>query len=153
MMRSFRLGFLGIAAALALAGCAGMARQEPLQVTVADIQPLAAEGLEMRMMVRLRVQNPNDAPVDYDGVFLRLDVLDRTFATGVSDQRGTVPRFGESVVGVPVTVSALRMAVGALGVLDGRPIDRINYTLDGRLNGPVFGSTRFRVQGELPVPR
>ena len=44
----------------------------------------------------------NATAVDYDGVYVRLDVLDRTFASGVSGERGQVPRFGESIVAVPV---------------------------------------------------
>jgi LEA14-like dessication related protein len=135
-----------------LGACAAMPGREPLQVTVAGIEPLTGEGLELRLLVKLRVQNPNDAPLDYDGVYVKLEVLDSTFATGVSGERGTVPRFGESVVGVPVTVSALRMATYALRVLDGKPIDKINYKLDGKLDGVGFGSTRFQSQGELTLP-
>ncbi len=33
---------------------------------------------------KLRVQNPNDSAIEYDGVYLKLEVLDKTFATGVS---------------------------------------------------------------------
>lgn len=71
-----------------LAGCSSLAPGDPLQVTVAGIDPLPGEGLELRLMVRLRLQNPNDAAVDYDGVYLQLDVQDKTFATGVSDKGG-----------------------------------------------------------------
>jgi LEA14-like dessication related protein len=129
-----------------------MQPRDPVQVTVADIASLPAEGLEFRMMVKLRVQNPNDAPIEYDGVYVQLDVLDKTFATGVSDERGSIRPFGESVIRVAVTVSTLRMAVYAFGMLDGKPIDRINYKLHGKLSGPAFGSTRFQAQGDFALP-
>ena len=129
-----------------------MPGREPLQVTVADIESLPGEDLELRMMVKLRVQNPNDAPVEYDGVYVKLEVLDKTFATGVSDEHGSIPRFGESIVSVPVTVSMLRMAVHALRMLDGKPVYKIHYKLDGKLDGPMFGSTRFQTQGDLALP-
>jgi len=151
-MRRPLLKPLMIVVALTLGACASLQRQEPVQVTVADIQSLPAEGLELRMMVKLRVQNPNDVPVEYDGVYVKLDVLDKTFATGVSAEHGSIPRFGESIIGVPVTVSTLRMVVNALGTLDGQPIDKINYKLDGKLNGPGFGSTRFQLRGEFALP-
>jgi LEA14-like dessication related protein len=151
-MRRSLLRPLLIITALTLAACAGVQRHEPVQVTVADIESLPAEGLELRMMVKLRVQNPNDAPVEYDGVYVKLEVLDRSFATGVSGEHGSIPRFGESIIGVPVTVSMLRMAVNALGTLDGQPIDKITYKLDGKLSGPAFGLTRFQVQGEFAMP-
>jgi LEA14-like dessication related protein len=141
-----------IIAALALGARAGMPSRAPVQVTVADIDSLPSEGLEFRMMVKLRVQNPNDAPIDYDGIYVQLDVLDKTFATGVSDEHGTVPRFGEAVVGVPVTVSALRMATYAFRMLDGKAIDKVNCKLHGKLSGPMFASTNFQAQGELALP-
>jgi len=140
-----------LAAAL-LGACAMAPSREPLQVTVAGIDSLPGEGFEMRMLVRLRVQNPNDAPLDYDGVYLKLDVLDKTFATGVSSERGSVPRYGEAVIGVPVTVSALRMVTNVLGLLDGKPVDKVHYKLEGKLDGPAFGATRFQSQGELALP-
>ena len=107
----------------------------------------------MRMLVKLRVQNPNDGPVDYDGVYVKLDVQDRTFASGVSGERGSVPRFGESVIAVPVTVSTLRLVLQAAGfMLDGRTTEKLNYRLEGKLDGPTFGSTRFKAQGEFLLP-
>jgi LEA14-like dessication related protein len=137
---------------LLLGACATVPGRDALQVSVAGIESLPGEGMELRMLVKLRVQNPNDAPLDYDGVYLRLDVLDKTFATGVSSERGTVPRFGETVIGVPVTVSAMRMVTYALRMLDGKPIDKLHYKLEGKLSGAGFGSTRFESQGELALP-
>jgi Late embryogenesis abundant protein. len=152
MRRSF-LSIAGIIALLALGACAGMSGREPVQVSVAGIETLPGEGLEMRMMVKLRVQNPSETPVDYDGVYVKLEVLDKTFATGVSDERGSVPRFGESVINVPVTVSTLRVALSTLGfVLGDQPPDKVRYKLSGKLAGPTFGSTSFKSDGELALP-
>ena len=142
-----------IAALALLAACAAFPGREPLHVHVADIESLEGQGMEWRMLVKLRVQNPNDAPVEYDGVSLRLDVLDNTFATGVSDQRGTIPRFGEALVEVPVTVSTINVVRRVIGMaMDGKPPERIGYRLEGKLNSPGFGSTRFDSSGELALP-
>ncbi len=142
-----------IAALALLAGCAVLPWREPLQVHVADIESVEGQGMEWRMLVKLRVQNPNDAPVEYDGVYLRLDVLDQTFATGVSDERGTIPRFGEAVVSVPVTVSTINVVRQALGIaMDGKPPGKISYRLEGKLNSPGFGSTRFDSRGQIALP-
>lgn len=153
MRRSF-LPILATIAVLNLNGCAGLPGREPVQVTVAGIESLPGEGLEFRMMVKLRVQNPNDAPIEYDGVYVKLDVLNSTFASGVSDERGSIARFGESVIAVPVTISTLRVALRALGfVLDGRPVEKVSYKLSGKLDGPGFGSMRFQADGELALPK
>ena len=69
---------------LFMAGCASLQSRDPLQVTVAGIEPLQGQGLELRMLVKLRVQNPNDAPVDYNGVAVEMDVQGKSFASGVS---------------------------------------------------------------------
>ena len=153
MRRAFR-PILVFFTLLSLGGCAAMPGREPVQVTVAGIDSLPGEGLEMRMVVKLRVQNPNDAPLEYDGVYVKLEVQDRTFATGVSDERGSVPRFGESVISVPVTISTLRVAFHALGmVLDGNPTEKVNYKMSGKLDGPMFGSTSFKADGELSLSK
>ena len=152
MPRSLLTALL-IVAVSTLTGCASMPGRDPLQVSVADIDSLPGEDLEMRMLVKLRVQNPNDAPVEYDGVYVKLEVLGKTFATGVSDGRGSIPRYGESIISVPVTVSMLRIGVYALRMLDGTPVNKLNYTMEGKLDGPMFGSTRFQAQGEFALPR
>jgi LEA14-like dessication related protein len=127
---------------------------DPLQVTVAGIEPLQGEGMEMRLLVKLRVQNPNDSPVEFNGASLNLDVMGRRFASGVSDQAGTVPRFGETIVAVPVTVSVLRMARQVLGMLDGKPVTRVTYAMSGKLNGSsMFGTQRFNTTGEFDLPQ
>ena len=150
-MRRSLLMALMLGAAFTLGACASMPGREPLQVTVADIEPLPGEGMELRMLVKLRVQNPNDAPVEYNGVYVKLDVLDKTFATGVSDEHGSIPRFGESIIGVPVTASVLKIAMNAFATFGGKPIDKISYRLEGKLDGPGFGSARFKAQGEFSL--
>jgi LEA14-like dessication related protein len=139
---------------LLLAACASMPAKDPLQVTVAGIEPLTGEGLELRLLVKLRVQNPNDTPIEFSGASLNLDVMDRRFASGVSDQAGTVPRFGEAIVAVPVTVSMLRMARQFMGMLDGKPVGSITYTMSGKLQGTgPFGTQRFSAQGAFELPQ
>lgn len=137
---------------LALAGCASLQTREPLDVTVAGMESLPGEGMEVQMLVKLRVKNPNDAALEYDGVYVKMEVLGKTFATGVSDERGTVPRFGESVIGVPVTVSVLRMVRQVIGMLDGKPVDKITYSLEGKLSGTGLSAWRFSSSGEFELP-
>ena len=134
-----------------LAGCATL--PDPLDVTVAGIEPLEGGGMELRLLLKLRVLNPNDSPVEYDGTSVKLEVAGRTFATGASDAVGTVPRFGEAVVEVPVTVSALRMVRNVMGMMDGKPIDRISYEMSGKLSGRGLSSMRFGTSGEFELPK
>ena len=131
-----------------------MPTSDPLQVTVAGVEPMQGEGMELRMLVKLRVQNPNDNQLDFDGAYLKLTVQDKTFATGVSDARGTVPRFGEAVVAVPVTVSMLNVMRHVIGAMDDKaaPPDKVRYSLEGKLHGTGFSALRFKSQGEFALP-
>ena len=149
--RSIFLALLAFLA-LTLGGCAGLPSKDPLQVTVVGVESLPGEGMELRLLVKLRVQNPNPAPIDYRGAYLKLEVQGTTFATGVTGERGTLPGYGEAVIGVPVTVSVLRMVRQVAGMLDGQPVDRITYEMSGKLEGGTFGTERFRATGEFKLP-
>jgi LEA14-like dessication related protein len=147
------IAILAIAVAvLAPQGCATLHGREPLQVTVAGIEPLQGQGLELRMLVNLRVQNPNDAPVDYNGVAVEMSVQGKTFATGVSDAGGSVPRFGEAIIAVPVTVSAFRMVRQAIDMIRRGGRGTIIYEMKGKLNQSTLNSMRFRTHGEFDLP-
>ena len=139
------------AVALSLAGCAGLPHTDPPQVTVVDFAPAEGEGLEARMQLKLRVQNPNNAAIEFTGIYVELKVLGKSFASGVSNESGTVPSFGETVIGVPVSVSVIRIVSEALGIL-GKPPDKITYEMSGKLNSTTSGTLRFKSQGELTLP-
>src|SRR5690606_16058344 len=80
-----------------------------------------------------------------------LKVQGRSFASGVSNERGVVPRFGEQVVNVPVSISALRLFQSAVGVLD-QSRGKIEYELRGKRAGPAFRAVRFDARGEMVLP-
>jgi LEA14-like dessication related protein len=137
---------LGLAPLLMLGGCAGFLLRDPLRVQVADVQSLDSQGMELRFLCLLRVQNPNDQPVEFDGISVDLEVRGTAFASGVSETRGTVPRFGEVLVSVPVTASAMSLARVVFGLFgDDRP--RLDYRMSGRI-----GSSPFESRGELTLP-
>ena len=131
---------------LILGGCA-LWQREPLRVSVAGIEPLPGQGLEARFAVQLRIQNPNDKPLNFDGISLDMDLAGKSFASGVSDQSGSVPRFGEIVIAVPVTVPALAMVRQAIGLARGERVSKIDYEVRGRLGGTVFETL-----GNIPLP-
>jgi LEA14-like dessication related protein len=138
--------------ALTLPGCAALQGPDPLHVTVVGVEPLEGQGLELRMLVKLRVQNPNDAPIDYNGVALEMKIRAKTFASGVSDAAGSVPRFGETVISVPVTVSAFGMLGQAVDMFRHGASGPITYEMTGKLNRSSFNSTHFQTQGEFTLP-
>jgi hypothetical protein len=145
-------------AGAALAGCAGLVGQDAVSVNVVGLEPLPGEGLEVRMAVKLRVQNPNDTALDFDGLSIELDLHGAPFASGVSGERGRIGRFGELVLSVPVSVSALAVLRQVLALANAATgaspaAARVDYALRGRLAGPGFGGMRFAASGEIDLPR
>jgi len=136
---------------LVVAGCAGWPGSDPLRVNLAGIESLPSEGLEVRMAVKLRIQNPNDAAVNYDGVALNVELRGIDFAAGVSDAKGSVPRFGETVLVVPVTVSAYAIARQALELPKGER-SKLSFVVRGKLAGSGFGGMPFESKGEFDLP-
>ena len=152
LIRLIAITLLAVAA-MTLSGCALFQRSDPLQVTVLGVEPVESQGLELRLLVKLRVQNPNDTPVEYNGVAVEMNVQGKSFATGVSDAAGSVPRFGEAVITVPVSVSAFHMLGQAFELMQGGGSGKVTYELKGKLSNSGFSSTHFRTQGEIALPR
>lgn len=138
--------------AFSLTGCASLFDRDPLSIDLVGLEPDASQGMEIRFIAVLRVQNPNDSAIDYDGIALTLEVNGQPLASGVSADSGQVPRFGESLLRVPLSISALsilRQAWAAAGYQAGQDLP---YQLRGKLAGGPFGTHRFSASGTLDWP-
>lgn len=144
---------LSLAAGVALTGCANLGAGEAVRVNVVGLEPLPGELMEARMALKLRVQNPGEQAVDYDGIAVELDVRGNNFASGVSPEKGSIPRFGEVLISVPVSVSALAVLRQVAGMASGNNSNRIEYALRGRLAGGRFGGVRFATNGDIELPK
>ncbi|MBB2497449.1 LEA type 2 family protein [Aquipseudomonas ullengensis] len=137
---------------LGLAGCSLLTPRDPLHIDLVGLEPLAGQEMEMRFAVVLRVQNPNDNVIDYNGVALDLEVNGQPLASGVSAQAGQVPRFGEALIRVPLSISTfslVRQAWAASGYRQGQDLP---YRLNGKLAGGLLGTVRFDDSGTLNWP-
>ena len=106
-------GLTLLACTCLLSACAGLWIREPLSVTIADFKPIEIGVLEQRYEIKVRLQNPNDSDVSFDGVVFDLQINGNPFAKGVSDKGGTIPRFGEALVDLQV-VSGLQNILRAI---------------------------------------
>ncbi|KAF1030896.1 MAG: hypothetical protein GAK37_01059 [Pseudomonas sp.] len=137
---------------LTLSACALFPNRDPVNINVVGIEPLQSQDLEVRFAVKLRIQNPNETAIDYSGVALDLDVNGRPLASGVSNQGGSIPRFSETLLTVPVSVSAFSVLRQTLGLSQSQSFDNLPYVLRGKLAGGVFGTMRFIDRGTLTLP-
>lgn len=139
--------------AYGLNACALFQPRDPVTISVIGIEPLPGQELELRMAVKMRVQNPNESPIDYNGIALNLEVNGQPLAAGVSDQQGHIGRYDEAVIVVPVSITAfsfLRQAYG-LGKVDS--LQGLPYKLRGKLAGGPLGTVRFIDEGKLDLPK
>jgi LEA14-like dessication related protein len=134
-----------------LGACANLPNRDPLVVDVAGIDSLPGEGMEVRLRVAIRIQNPNDTPVEYSGTALDLSLNGRRAASGVSDATGIVPRYGETVIYVPVTISAFNMVNQLIGFMETADSNEVSYRVRGKLEGGLFGTRRFADEGSFSL--
>jgi len=135
-----------------LAGCAGIGLREPLRVNLAGLDSLPGEGMELRFLARIRVQNPNDVSITYNGLSAELDLNGRSFASGVSPASGEITRFGESVLELPLTVPATAIVRQVLGLMTGDR-SKATYRVRGFLSTGTFGRASFDPTGEIELPK
>lgn len=138
---------------LGLNACALFQGRDPLNISVVGIDPLPGQDMELRMAVKIRVQNPNETPVDFNGVALTLEVNDQPLAAGVSDQRGHIGRYDEAMIVVPVSITAFAFLRQAYGLSRVDSLQGLPYVLRGKLAGGPLGTVRFTDKGRLDLPR
>ncbi|UVL31251.1 LEA type 2 family protein [Pseudomonas donghuensis] len=136
-----------------LNACALFQPRDPVNISVIGIDPLPGQDLELRMAVKIRVQNPNETAIDYNGIALNLEINGQPLAAGVSDQSGRIGRFSEGVLVVPVSITAFSVLRQAVGLSQVRSLDGLPYTVRGKLAGGAFGTRRFSDSGRLNLPQ
>lgn len=103
--------WLPLLVAIALvSGCAitGDLANAP-RVSLADLRLAEVGLLEQRYVAWLRIQNPNDTDLNVRGMEYTIYLNGRKFADGVSDRDFSVPGYGEEIVEVNLTSTALRV--------------------------------------------
>lgn len=138
---------------LSLSACALFPNRDPVNINVVGLEPLPSQDLEVRFAIKIRVQNPNETAIDYNGIALDLEVNGHSLASGVSDQSGSIPRFSEAIVSVPVSISAFSVLRQTLGLSQTQTLDNLPYVLRGKLAGGLFGTMRFVDSGKLSLPK
>jgi LEA14-like dessication related protein len=146
-----RRRFLLVIPAAAAAGCAGFSGMEPVRVQVVDLQPIAGEALELRLLCKLRVHNPNGREIAFSGVSVELTLQGRAVAYGASGVAGSVPAFADTVLLVPVSISAAGLARTVIDLVTGNAGQRIEYALRGKL-GSGWGAVPFESSGVVGWP-
>ena len=76
------------------------------RITIANITPREMKLFEQIFDLDLRIQNPNDSPLAINGLTFELEINEKPFASGVSDQTITIGRLNSDIIRVK-TVTTL----------------------------------------------
>ena len=131
---------------LSLSACALLPNRDPLNINVVGFEPLQSQDMEVRFAVKIRVQNPNETAIDYNGVALDLEVNGQPLASGVSDQSGSIARFSETVLTVPVSVSAFSVLRQTLGLSQTQTLEQPALRPARQTRGRLVRHHAFRGQ-------
>ena len=131
-----RLACAALVNAMFASGCASVANLEAPKLSVVSMKVQSADLFAQRMLVRMRVVNPNDRELPIKGISYRIEVNDAEFAQGESNTAFIVPALGEAEFDVHVTANL----AGALTKFLSR---KREDTLEYRLVGSVSLSSGF----------
>ena len=136
-----------------LSACASMVglSQKP-EITLTGVDLLEWGLFQQRFVLRLRIQNPNDADMPISSLAFAVELDGKPFATGDSAQAVTVPGQGEAQLDVVVS-SDLRRLLGPWRESEKSGRQRIGSLIHGRLTLAGAGSIPFERRGDLPMPR
>ena len=84
---------------LLLCGCAGLEQElDPPRISIDGFRNLPGQGAGPRFEVDLRIQNPNERPLDIAGIAYEIALQDVPLISGVSNEVPLVGGYAEEVV-------------------------------------------------------
>jgi LEA14-like dessication related protein len=135
-----RAVLFAISLSFAVVGCATVNDAVPLKVNLVNITPASSGVFEQRFIVDLRLSNPNDFAIPLDGLSFEMNVNGEYFATGLSNQRVTIPRLATAVVSVETTANSFDLIRQILNAVQ---VGAVEYSIKGTAIVRRFGSQTF----------
>ena len=136
-----------------LVGCASMRHgMESPRINISNVTPREVTFFEQVFDLELRIQNPNDSPLEISGLAFDLELNDRRFATGVSKQSLFVDRLSSGVIRVEA-LTTLWGFIQQVAEYQRTKAPRVAYRLKGNLfvSSPSF-KLPFDDRGEIQIP-
>ncbi len=131
-------------------GCAHLGRNvESPTVRLVNVAPASSTLFEQRVMLTLRIVNPNPFALSWTGVRVNTRFNDMNLLPAVSSENGRVEALGESVLKVEASASTLDLLRQILAFQGGQ--GKLTYALEGVLyqGGLRSGGIPFSTEGAL----
>lgn len=131
---------------------------ESPEVLLVNITPLDTTMFEQRLLVDLRVRNPNDFDLEVTGLDFSLHLNDQRLARGLTNKATTIPRLGDSILSIETTTTTLDVVRQLLNLAKRQDVtylvDGVLYLQGSRLpfenKGVLIDSSQF--SGSPPNP-
>jgi LEA14-like dessication related protein len=115
-------------------GCASVGTPvDAPHITLAGVWLVDINLLEQRYRMRLRIQNPNPFSLNIDGLDYRIEINDKEFARGVSNQALSVPRYGVDVLEVEAVSTLVGIMRQLMELEKGAPTS-LKYRVTGKVS-------------------
>jgi LEA14-like dessication related protein len=112
--------------------CAGPGKRiEIPRVSLANIRLEKIRAFESVFLLELRVLNTNDVAIEIKGIDCEVQLNDRQFASGVSDQITEITPHGTATIPITVYTSVIDIAEGIFGLSQEK---KLRYRVKGRLH-------------------
>jgi LEA14-like dessication related protein len=136
-----------------LAGCSGLFRTlERPRINIANITAKETKLFEQVFDLELRIQNPNDLPLEINGLTFEMEVNDKRFATGVSNQIVMVDHLSSAVIHVEA-ITTLWGFLRQIAEYQQTRTPRVAYRIKGSIySGSPSVRLPFDDGGEFMVP-
>ncbi len=140
-------------AGLGFTGCSTL--QQTLdrpRINIANVAPREIKFFEQVFDLELRIQNPNDLPLAINGLAFDLELNDRRFATGVSNESLVVDRLSSGVIRVQA-LTTLWGFLQQVAEYQRTEAPRVAYRLTGKIYvGSPSVKLSFDDSGEIKIP-
>jgi LEA14-like dessication related protein len=136
-----------------LAGCTWMGTSmERPRINIANVTPTEIKLFEQLFDLELRIQNPNDSALAINGLSFELEINEKPFASGLSDQNVTIGRFSSGIIHVQA-ITSLWSFLRQVAEIQKTGMPRVAY----RIRGAIYAGSssiklRFDDAGEIQIP-
>ncbi|MFQ3324769.1 MAG: LEA14-like dessication related protein [Pseudomonadales bacterium] len=150
--RALPIRCFSAAIVLFLSGCASLSPDfdEPT-VEVISIKALPAKGFEQNFEIGLKLTNPNNFELPFNGISCELSVAGETLARGVTADIPTAGAYGQSRFVVPVSTSLMGGFKVIKALMDNQE-QGISYQLKAKLDIDIPFVPKLTITQDGMVP-
>jgi len=117
-----------------LSGCASLSTfKEAPRITLINLKLIESTPFEQRYQLEFRVQNPNTESMSVSGMHFTLELNDKKFMTGLSNQATTIPAFSDVKITGTGTTTLFGIARQLQG-LQNNSTSALTYRLHGKIS-------------------